>query len=142
MGRKVVFAALVAVLAVGVGAWVFIGLDDNGNEVDGVDQDELATETSDGSDIEADIEVVYDGSSFSPSEVTINSGDAVAFINESDFGMWPASDPHPQHTDLPEFDSGRNLEPSGVYEFTFDEPGEWGYHNHTNSTVTGTVVVE
>ena len=142
MDRKVIFTALVAVLVLGLGAWVLIGLDDNGDDIDETGQEDGAVEDSVENDIEADVEVVYDGSSFTPSEVSINPGESVAFVNESDFGMWPASDPHPQHTDLPEFDSGGNIEPGDVYEFTFDEPGEWGYHDHSNSSITGAVVVE
>lgn len=55
--------------------------------------------------------------------------------------MWVASDPHPTHTGLSGFDSGRGYGEGENYSFTFNEPGNWGFHNHLNSGDTGKIIV-
>jgi len=86
--------------------------------------------------------VTYNGNDFAPNTVTIAKGDTVVFINESNTEVWPASDDHPTHTNLGGFDPQRGLEPGEDYSFTFEESGEWGYHNHLNPGQTGVVIVE
>lgn len=89
------------------------------------------------------VEVDYDGSKFTPSTVTINAGDTVAFKNTgSSASVWPASDPHPTHTDYPGFDALKGIAPGGTYSFTFTKTGSWGYHNHLNPAQQGTIVVQ
>lgn len=86
--------------------------------------------------------VSYSGSGFSPSSVTIKEGELVTFRNESDDEMWVASNPHPIHTALGGFDAGKNYSKGESYTFMFTRKGSWGYHNHSNSDDTGTVVVQ
>lgn len=56
--------------------------------------------------------------------------------------MWVASDPHPQHSDLPEFDSLKAIPQGESYLYTFTQKGTWGYHDHLNPSALGTIVVE
>lgn len=86
--------------------------------------------------------VTYDGSSFSPDTLTISVGDTVTFRNDSSTEVWPASDDHPTHTNLSGFDPQRGLESGEDYSFTFEESGEWGYHNHLNPGQNGVIIVE
>lgn len=79
--------------------------------------------------------------SFSPREVTIKVGQTVRWTNETSGGMWIASDPHPLHTDLPELDKKSSVSPGQSWEFTFTNPGTYGYHNHLSPSKTGTVIV-
>lgn len=95
--------------------------------------------------------VVYDGTSFSPSEVTIKKGGTVTFTSTG-ANMWIASGPHPAHTGydatvlavhcavgaIPSFDQ---CKAGSSYSFTFDKTGTWPYHNHLNATVFGKVIV-
>lgn len=85
--------------------------------------------------------VTYDSKSFSPASVTIEVGDTVTFTNTGSGSMWVGSDPHPNHTDLPAFDSLKGLKKGESYSFTFTKAGSWGYHNHLSSSHKGTVVV-
>jgi len=85
--------------------------------------------------------VTYSDTGFAPSVTTMKAGTTVTFVNESSGPMWVASDPHPAHTILPEFDELKGVEKGGTYEFTFAKVGTWGYHNHLNSKAKGTVVV-
>jgi plastocyanin len=86
--------------------------------------------------------VVYNGTSFSPSTVTIKLGQAVRFVNQSSGAMSVASDPHPTHVNYPEFDQFKSGERGQAsYTFTFQKTGRWGFHNHQNPSVVGTVIV-
>lgn len=95
----------------------------------------------------------YNGTGFSPSEVTIKKGGTVHWVNNSDGEMWVASAQHPSHTAY----SGTTRQEhcpdtSGTafdqcasgnsYSFTFGKTGTWGFHNHVNSSAWGKVIVE
>lgn len=84
----------------------------------------------------------YSGNTFSPQSLTIKKGDTVRFVNNSDEDMMIVSNPHPEHTDLPSLNSEKSLAPGGVYVYTFKNEGTWKYHNHSNPSVTGTVIVK
>ncbi len=88
------------------------------------------------------VEVMYDGKTFSPSTVTIQKGDIVVFKNNSGKDFWPASDSHPSHTIYPEFDSKAKIASGSKFQFKFTKVGSWGYHDHINSSATGTVIVK
>lgn len=91
--------------------------------------------------VQGKTEVAYTDSGFSPKEMNISAGETVTWINKSTKKMWVASAPHPAHTDYPEFDAKKGVDPGGSYSFTFEKPGNWKYHNHTNPTDFGSVNV-
>lgn len=94
--------------------------------------------------------VIYTGSGFSPSTITIKQGDTVAFENKASDNVRIASNPHPIHNGYPTtggcvsstFDSCGNIPPGQMWLFKFDIAGSWGYHNHLNPSQGGTVVVQ
>lgn len=87
---------------------------------------------------------------FSPSDVTINAGDTVRFVNQSSQLRWPASGVHPTHELYPEkggcinsaFDACRNLQPGESFSFTFNTRGTWPYHDHLAPSLRGKVIVQ
>lgn len=79
---------------------------------------------------------------FAPAIVTVDTGTTVVFANESREPSWPASNPHPIHSDYPEFDARRAIAPGGSYEFTFTRVGTWKYHDHLNPSLGGTIIVK
>lgn len=99
--------------------------------------------------------VTYTDQGFSPNSVTVKKGQTVEFVNRSAGSMWIASNPHPIHsgysgttmsqhcpdTTGTAFDECTLVGAGGTYSFTFQKVGSWGYHNHADHTVTGTVVV-
>lgn len=98
---------------------------------------------------ETDVETVtvkYSENGFEPKELTIKAGTKVNFVNNTEVPMYVASDPHPQHTDYPEFEMGvvlqRHPQPGEDFSFVFDKPGAWAFHNHAIPNHTGTVNVE
>lgn len=94
----------------------------------------------DGSPI-AVVEVDFDGSKFSPSPMDIKVNDWVFFKNLSTVDFWPASNPHPTHTDYPGFDAKQPIAPGGQYKFQFTKAGHWGFHNHLSPSIGGVVNV-
>jgi plastocyanin len=80
-------------------------------------------------------------SGFSPRVLTIKRGQTVEFVNDSHEDYWPASNPHPTHTDYPAFVAPNIVLPGKSWSFTFDRAGRWGYHNHLSPQTTGVVVV-
>lgn len=96
--------------------------------------------------------VVYTTEGFSPEVIEIQKGDAVKFVNESGDDMWVASAIHPIHSLYPQKSSNDCSESSfdacGVipegesWSFTFNESGEWRYHNHVRANERGTITVQ
>lgn len=100
------------------------------------------------------ITVVYtDTDGFTPDNLSIKVGDTVKFINNSSDRMWVASDIHPSH----ELYSGTTLRehcPDTVemafdqcgagkeYSFTFNQIGNWKFHNHARARMGGVIVVK
>jgi plastocyanin len=85
--------------------------------------------------------ITYNGSSFSPSTLTIKTGDTVKITNASSSPLTFNSDPHPTHTDEPELNVGA-VETGQSKTFTVTKTGSWGYHNHNDPSQRGTIVVQ
>lgn len=86
------------------------------------------------------IEITSSG--FSPSTLTINSGEAVTFVNKDTRQHWPASNPHPVHTGYSGFDAKHGLNQGESYSFTFTRKGTFGFHDHLNPGNGGTIAVK
>lgn len=94
--------------------------------------------------------VEYTNSGFSPKTVTINKGETVRFVGQT--SVWPAGANHPTHTLYPEksandclgtsFDACRVLQAGEFWEFTFNEIGTWGFHDHVRANNVGTIIVK
>ena len=77
---------------------------------------------------------------FSPSSLTVARGRTIRFTNNTNALSRTASNPHPTHTDLAGFDSAHV--PAGLnYVYRFTKAGTFSFHNHADSTKTGTVTV-
>lgn len=85
--------------------------------------------------------ITYSDSGFSPSTITVNSGDTIAIKNTSSTTMQFQSNPHPIHTDDPELNVGViNAGQTGTTKVT--TKGTFGYHNHLNPSQTASIVVK
>lgn len=85
--------------------------------------------------------ITYNGSSFSPSRLSVKAGTEVTIVNNSDRELEFSSDPHPVHTDNPELNESA-IKPGETKTIKPTKTGTWGFHDHLNSSVTGTLVVE
>ncbi len=86
-------------------------------------------------------EIQMTSSGFVPSTLTIKQGDTVKFINTDTSAHWPASAPHPTHTDYPAFDPKKAIAAGDSWSFTFDLVGAWKFHDHLNPSSFGTITV-
>ena len=89
----------------------------------------------------APVEIVMTDSGYTPSTVTVKKGTTVTFKNNGTKLIWPASAPHPTHTDYPAFDPKVGIAAGASWSFKFDQVGTWRYHDHLNPTRFGSVVV-
>lgn len=85
--------------------------------------------------------ISYNGSSFSPASLTVKAGDKVTIKNDSSKDLDFASDPHPVHSENNELNAGI-VEPGKSVTITLNNKGNFGYHNHLNSSQTGSITVE
>ena len=88
-----------------------------------------------------DVIIRYKEGEFVPKRVDIELGQIVAFVNDSEKRIWPASNIHPTHEIYPAFDPETPIDPGGVWLFTFDQAGFWRYHNHVSPSDSALVVV-
>ncbi len=88
------------------------------------------------------VKITYTDEGFSPNIIEINRGETVEFINQSRRPMWVASNEHPAHGILPTFDQFTVSGFGTSWQYTFDQVGEWVYHDHVNASMEGTVIVQ
>ena len=86
--------------------------------------------------------VYYTSGVFSPTNLQISVGDTVRFVNDSFLAVRVVSNPHPEHTDLPGFDSISEIPPQGTFSYTFAKRGIFDYHNERKPEQEGTVFVK
>ena len=78
---------------------------------------------------------------FLPSKIVIHRGVEVTFIQEGENLHWPASNMHPTHEILSDFDSLRPLKKGESWSFVFLKSGEWKFHDHLFPLHGGVIVV-
>jgi plastocyanin len=78
---------------------------------------------------------------FRPQTVYIKKGTTVKFVNTSKKAVWPASDAHPVHDLLREFDPQKQVDSGESWTFNFDKVGIWSMHDHITPSFTGKIVV-
>ncbi len=85
--------------------------------------------------------ISYTSSGFSPASLTVKAGTTITIKNDSSRLLQFDSNPHPDHTDDPELNVG-TISPGKSKTVTVTTTGTHGYHNHLNSSDTGTIVVQ
>lgn len=85
--------------------------------------------------------ITYDGSSFSPSSITVKSGDTVEVKNTSSTDVQVQSNPHPTHTDDQDLNVGL-ISAGQTKTFTVTQKGTFGYHNHLNPSQQGGITIQ
>ncbi len=130
-----------------VGAFLFAGCNYGATQQGTTTTGEETQTATDSSGDEAMMEkegmtITYTDNGYVPTSVTIKAGMTVTFVNESSGGMWTASAVHPTHQGLPGFDQLKASGNGTSYSYTFQNVGEWGFHNHVAPTHFGKVVVE
>ena len=80
-------------------------------------------------------------SGFEPNTVTVKTGTEVVWINNTSATANVSSAQHPTHLVYPPLNLG-NCEPGESVSLVVTEPGSYKYHDHTNPSKFGTVMVE
>lgn len=82
----------------------------------------------------------------SPANVTVALGSRVTFVNSHTIPHDMSSDPHPEHTDCPEFRTVGNLQPGQSRQTeNLNAPRACGFHDHnqpTNTELQGAIRVQ
>lgn len=78
---------------------------------------------------------------FTPKDITIKAGESVTWINNDTTMHTVNSNPHPVHTDYPPLNLGL-IKPGEQKSLTFPKAGKYGYHDHLNPSLLGTVTVQ
>jgi len=90
--------------------------------------------------VQTNLVSIKDGA-ISPKFIKINLSRTVVFQNLDKTPIKITSDPHPDHSDLPDLYSPP-IYKGETYTYTFIRAGSWGYHLEDNPSVKGEVVVE
>ncbi len=88
---------------------------------------------------QVEIKMSQDG--FVPAQIGIKKGTIVLFKNVGANPMWPASDPHPVHTNYSRFDASHPIPPGETYQLNFPDPGVYTFHDHLSPGLRGRIVV-
>jgi len=150
--NKNILLVIGAVVIVGMGMFLVLGGSNDsdkpntsGSAVSEAEQKskaELANQAAEPAIDESGVTIIsYTNDGFVPEDQTVAIGATVRFVNNSSVSMWVASDDHPTHKELPEFDNKQGVGPGETYEFTFEEAGKWKYHDHLNPNAEGTISV-
>ena len=75
---------------------------------------------------------------FVPAKSFVAAGDTVRFKNENAAVIRPESNSTPRYE---EFDAPEDIAPGATWEFVFDKPGIWDFHDEHDKSMVGTVVV-
>jgi plastocyanin len=138
----VILGVLIWRLADGTATAPTTNVNINATSTSSTNSGQVATSTGSTTSTPVTRTVTYNGTTFSPSSITIKQGDSITFINTSANEMRVASNDHPEHTIYPEFDQGETTaDGMKTFTFTFNKIGTWGYHDHENDSVGGTVIV-
>ena len=141
MNKNLIYTVIVLILLV-VSIFAFVKSRKETEEPNESIKTEVTEESAQTEEETSTHEVIYGSLGFVPSTHEIKIGDTVTFKNESGKGMWVASNPHPSHSDTPEFDAGISIANGNSWSFVFTEEGSFSYHNHLNSSQGGKIVVK
>jgi plastocyanin len=144
---KTVVIVVVAILVIAGGALALTKKSDNKSTTSQPSSSQQSNNNSSNntnsssSDQTAAATITYGDNGFSPSTVTVKSGDTILIKNTSSNPLQFDSDPHPAHTDDPELNVG-DIAPGSSGTLKATTVGTHGYHNHLNPSDTGTIVVQ
>jgi hypothetical protein len=79
--------------------------------------------------------ITYTNAGFSPSNTRFSIGDSIKFVNNTTRALQLSSDPHPQHTDCPEINSGAVARGQSI---TITPRKSCSFHNHLFPAHLGT----
>ena len=142
-----VIIAVVVIVVVAVGFFLFRSFSQKPsvNVVKTPTNTSSATSSASTEEKKSSNTVTYTSSGFSPSEVTLTSGDKLTWVNDGNEEIQIGANPHPIHTGNKEVSGGGfvlTLKSGEQATVEVEKTGTFGYHNHLNSSQGGTITVE
>lgn len=142
MNKKIVWIVVAALVIIGGTIGVYALMQQNAGAPSSSNNPSSSDSSGrDPSDKPVTATITYSDDGFSPSKITVKSGDNIAIKNASANDMQFDSDPHPVHTNNPELNVDL-VSPGQTMIFTAHTKGTFGYHDHLNPGDTGTIVVQ
>lgn len=132
---KKILLVLLALVLVGGGIYWFVTKGDSTKEAT-KETKKLTT-----SDVITKVLITYTDDGFVPSEYISGVGASLTVQNDSSSDVDFESDDHPTHTKNSELNVG-TVKSGESKTIKLTEKGEWGFHNHLNSSHTGKITVE
>ncbi len=93
----------------------------------------------------ATTEISITDEGFSPESLTVNAGQRVTWTNTDNIVHYVAPNDHPSHqryAGVWDDDGSGRISPGETYSITISTPGTYRYHDHLDSSVIGTLIVE
>lgn len=139
----IVIAVAVILAAAGVAAFLFMSNKSAAPKASDQTEPTTTTETptNETTNKVAGALISYTDNGFEPTTLTVKAGTVVTVENNSSSQLEFASGDHPTHTKEPELNT-KTIGPGESTTFTPTKTGTWSFHNHFNSSDTGTLTVE
>jgi len=134
---KAFIIGLAAVVIIGVGAYVVLHKPASTTPSPAPSQ----VQARDDSSHNSPNTITFDGDHFSPATLTVSAGTTVTVKNSSSQELQFDSDPHPVHTDDTDLNAG-TIDPGHSQTFTVEKTGTFGYHDHLNPSIQGTIIIK
>ncbi len=141
MNKAIISVLIVAVIAIGGYFVLHKSSSNNNTSTPSTSAPAATTPTSSNASQKIAATITYSNSGFSPSSITVKSGDTVAIKNTSPQSLQFQSNPHPLHTDDPDLNVGI-VESGRSTTFTATQKGAFGYHNHLDPAQGGTITIQ
>ncbi len=135
------FIAVVAVAAIFVFTQTATTPAPTSSTSDTTDDSSALQPTQAPKDTTGDVTIAITSDGFVPSKVTAKVGDTILVRNDSNHSVQFSSDPHPVHTKNSELNQS-TIKAGASQTFKVTRVGTWGFHDHLNSNLTGTITVE
>ncbi len=103
------------------------------------------TSTNNSTTASDSVTVTYTDSGFTPSSVTLKKGGTLTWKNDASDQVQIGVNPHPVHTGNRAITNGEftlDLNPGDTKTITINDTGTFGYHDHLDPTISGTIIVQ
>lgn len=147
MSRNLILGIVVVLIVIAGGWWLVQSQSGQNNpsptdtsEATPVMEPSSASPSGSPSSSEQTVTITSDG--FNPTTVTIKEGEMVTWMNSDSSSHTVNSDTHPSHTLFPILNTVGLVKSGEKKSLTFDKTGTYTYHDHLNSSLKGTIIVQ
>ena len=143
MNSKLILG-IVVIIVLGALGWFFYATSSTKSDQPAATTTEESSATS-SAEVSGENKITYNDYGFAPQSVTVKSGESITWVNDSIRTVQVGSALHPTHTVNQEItgnDFVIELAPGESSKVQLTKTGEWGYHDHLMSSMTGKIIVQ